>query len=155
DDGLWYYAMEHVDGEDLAQRVRRDGPLEEGVAVHVVLQAARALAEAHQHGIVHRDVKPHNILVSQAGGARDFVKVVDFGIARRLDDGDPALTRDGWIGGTPSYISPEVARGLPADTRSDVYGLGAVLFFVLTGGPPLVVAGPRALLAAHAAQVPE
>ena len=149
DDGLWYYAMEHIDGEDLAQRVRRDGPLDDASAVHIVVQAARALAEAHHHGIVHRDVKPHNILVTQAGGARDFVKVVDFGIARRLDEGDGSLTREGWIGGTPSYISPEVARGLPADACSDVYGLGAVLYFLLTGEPPFAATAPDAVMAAH------
>ena len=135
DDGLWYYAMEHVDGEDLARRVSRDGPLPVRDAIRIGIQAARALAEAHVHGIVHRDVKPHNILVTQAGGERDFVKVVDFGIARRLDQ-DGGLTREGWIGGTPSYISPEAAQGRPADTRSDVYGLGAVLHFLVTGEPP-------------------
>jgi eukaryotic-like serine/threonine-protein kinase len=110
----------------------------------------RAIAEAHERGLVHRDVKPENIFVCDMGGERDFVKVLDFGIAKALGPAiDTALTREGVVVGTPAYMSPEQAMGREVDARSDVYALGCVLFYALTGSPPFE--GPAArVLTAHA-----
>jgi serine/threonine-protein kinase len=154
DDGLWYYAMELVDGEDLARTVAREGPLSTRRCIHIMLQVSGALAEAHARGIVHRDIKPENVLLCQAGGVFDFVKVVDFGIAKRDQASQqPALTKVGRVLGTPAYISPEVATGRPADARSDVYGLGGLLYFLLTGTAPFF-GSDTALLVAHAVEPP-
>jgi serine/threonine-protein kinase len=136
EDGLLYYVMELLEGETLAEHVERLGPLPAARAVHIIGQAARALGEAHVRGIVHRDIKPENLFLTSLGGEHDFVKVLDFGIAKIMQDTDPTMTRTGWLLGTPRYISPEVVSGKPADARSDVYGLGAVLYFLLCSKPP-------------------
>ena len=148
EDGLLYYAMELLGGASLAQLVRAEGPMPAARAVHLVTQAARALAEAHDRGIVHRDVKPENLFVTVAGGESDFVKVLDFGIAR--GDAEAAdLTRTGAVPGSPSTMSPEVICGGRATAASDVYGLGAVLYFLLTGRPPFGGEGAASTLIAH------
>ena len=110
----------------------RLGALLPARAVHIVGQAARALGEAHERGIVHRDVKPENLFITSLGGEHDFVKVLDFGIAK-VQSADGEMTDTGCVLGTPAYISPEVATGQVADARSDVYGLGAVLYYLLCG----------------------
>lgn len=149
DDGLWYYAMELLHGVDLATLIRRVGPLPPARALHLVRQAARALAEAHAHGIIHRDVKPENIFITTLGGEPDFVKVLDFGIAK-LDREDGArLTTTGYIAGTPAYLPPEVATGSSADARADVYGLGGTLYFALTATTPFGVDNARDVLKRH------
>jgi serine/threonine protein kinase len=129
EDGLWYYAMELLEGRDLSTIVREAGPMQPARAVHLVRQAARALAEAHAVGIVHRDIKPENVFVATLGGEKDFVKVLDFGIARAGRVRDARLTTTGWVAGTPAYVSPEAARGESADAPADVYGLGMVLYW--------------------------
>ena len=136
DDGIFYYAMELLEGETLAQLIRRVGPIDPARATHLVLQAARSLAEAHATGLIHRDVKPANIFLTTAGGEPDFVKVLDFGIAKRLTEEDGELTGTGLLAGTPKYMAPEIVNGGDATARSDVYGLGAVLYFLLTGRAP-------------------
>jgi serine/threonine-protein kinase len=135
EDGLWYYVMELLEGETLAAHVERFGPLAPARAVHIVGQAARAIAEAHERGIVHRDIKPDNLFLTSLGGEHDFVKVIDFGIAK-VSRVDVTMTGSGLVMGTPEYMSPEVAKGEPADVRSDVYALGEVLYFLLCGRPP-------------------
>ncbi|RMH39448.1 MAG: serine/threonine protein kinase [Deltaproteobacteria bacterium] len=156
DDGIWYYAMELLDGVTLASLVRREGPLPPARAVHLLEQAARAFSEAHGRGIVHRDIKPENLFVARVGGECDVVKVLDFGIAKLLHvDAGATLTHGDWVGGTPAFISPEAARGRPVDARSDVYGLGAVLYFALTGRAPFPDTNVAALLDAHAHRTPE
>lgn len=136
DDGLWYYAMELLTGEDLSMVVRREGPMPPARAVHLALQAARALGEAHARGIVHRDIKPENLFIATLGGERDVVKVLDFGIARTAELRDSKLTTTGWVAGTPAYVSPEAAKGEDALAPADVYGVGMALFWSLTGTVP-------------------
>lgn len=148
EDGLWYYVMELLEGETLAEHVTRQGPLAPARAIHIVGQAARALAEAHERGIVHRDIKPENLFLTSLGGEHDFVKVIDFGIAK-VDSVDGTTTGTGWIMGTPAYMSPEVAMGEAADARSDVYALGEVLYFLLCGLPPFRADSVAALLFAQ------
>ena len=154
EDGLWYYVMELLEGETLQEHVDRLGPLPAARAVHIIGQAARALGEAHERGIVHRDVKPRNLFLTSLGGEHDFVKVLDFGIAKMLEDVDTSVTRTGLVLGTPSYMSPEVVVGRPADARADVYALGAVLYFLVCGVPPFEGNEARALFAAHVNQEP-
>jgi eukaryotic-like serine/threonine-protein kinase len=148
EDGLWYYVMELLQGETLAEHVMRLGPLTPARAVHIVGQAARALGEAHERGIVHRDVKPENLFLTSLGGEHDFVKVLDFGIAK-VASAETTMTDTGCVLGTPAYISPEVGVGHEADARSDVYGLGAVLYFLLCGRPPFEADTAGALIFAH------
>ena len=126
DDQQWL-VMEYVEGLTLAQLVQRDGPLTPDRAAGLLKQAADALAAAHHSGIVHRDVKPSNILVTGEG----HVKLTDFGIARAT--GDDTMTQTGMVTGSPAYLAPEVASGRPATAASDVWSLGATLYFVLTG----------------------
>jgi serine/threonine-protein kinase len=153
EDGLWYYVMELLEGETLAEHVGRVGPLTPARAIHIVGQAARALGEAHEHGIVHRDVKPENLFLTSLGGEHDFVKVIDFGIAK-VRNADTTMTDTGSILGTPAYISPEVAMGQPADARSDVYGLGTVLYYLVSGRPPFDADTAGAVLLAHVRERP-
>src|SRR5439155_15343068 len=130
-------AMELLDGESFAALVAREGAQPPARAIHLVLQAARALAEAHAKGIVHRDVKPENLFVTEIAGEYDFVKVLDFGIAQLKDSGvDAKLTATGAVVGTPAWLPPEAIRGTAIDARADVYALGAVLYFLLAGRPP-------------------
>ncbi|MCS6799664.1 MAG: protein kinase [Myxococcota bacterium] len=155
EDGLCYFAMELLEGEDLATLVSRTGPLPPERAVHLVLQAARALSEAHGRGIVHRDLKPENVFVTHAGLEGDFVKLLDFGIAKwQQHEPGATLTQVGAIAGTPRYISPEAARGAPVTPASDVYSLGAVLYFALAARPPFDGQSVGALLVAHLHEEP-
>jgi serine/threonine-protein kinase len=150
EDGLWYYAMELLSGEDLGTLVRAEGPLPPARALHIVRQLARAMAEAHAHGIIHRDIKPENIFITTLGGEVDFVKVLDFGIAK-LDrpDGSGNLTTTGFVAGTPAYVAPEVTTGGSADARTDVYGIGGTLYYALTGTIPFRADNPRELFHKH------
>jgi serine/threonine-protein kinase len=155
EDGIWYYAMELLEGQTLFELVRESKPLPVQRALHIVDQVSRALAEAHAHGIVHRDVKPENVFITHAGGEHDFVKVLDFGIAKlSREAASTSITRTGAIFGTPTYMSPEAAKGMPMDTRSDVYGLGAVLYCLLSGHPPFQSANATELLMAHVTKPP-
>ncbi|MEM6291697.1 MAG: serine/threonine-protein kinase [Myxococcota bacterium] len=149
EDGLWYYAMELLDGESLGNLVQRVGPLPPRRAAAMLDQAARALAEAHAHGLIHRDVKPDNLFVTTLGGEPDVIKVLDFGIVRSARDDEPGLTSTGYVAGTPAYMAPEVVQGDPATPSADVYALGAALYFALTGRPPFEDTDPTALLRKH------
>jgi serine/threonine-protein kinase len=155
EDGLWYYAMERLEGETLRGLVNRVGPLEPARCVHLVVQAARALAEAHGKGIIHRDIKPDNLFVTRAGGEPDFIKVLDFGIAALINPGpDGSITTTGAIPGTPAYMAPEVISGQRGSPASDVYALGAVMYYALTGAPPFEGDNWAGTMLAHVQQLP-
>ena len=130
-EGRQFIVFEHVEGENLKQLIEREGQLPVDRALALMHQVARGLAFAHDHGVVHRDVKPHNVLIDEDGVA----KVTDFGIARSLDPAD-GLTETGTLLGTSEYIAPEQASGARVDERSDQYSLAAVLYELLTGEPP-------------------
>ncbi|MBP6628215.1 MAG: protein kinase [Kofleriaceae bacterium] len=155
DGGVLYMVMEHLDGRTAARELDVDGPLAPARAVHVARQVALALAAAHQVGLVHRDVKPDNIMLVRGGADPDFVKVLDFGLAKLLSPGPGAafsamaLTQRGMVFGTPEYMPPEQAVGAPLDARSDLYALGATLFELLTGRPPFRAATPMLILSQH------
>jgi serine/threonine-protein kinase len=129
--------MELVDGESLKARLARDGAMPEDEAVEVARAVLSALDQAHQRGIIHRDIKPDNILASSGGRA----KLTDFGLARYLSSAD--ITQTGYLVGTPVYMSPEQCRGEAVDLRSDLYSLGATLYHMITGRPPF--SGPTIL----------
>ena len=133
--------LELVEGESLAARLERDGKLAEREAVHVAAQLAEALQHAHDRGLVHRDVKPGNVLLTPDGNAR----LADFGIARSVQEGAARLTAAGTIIGTLRYMAPEQLRGADATPQSDVYAVGAVLYEALTGRPPFDAPTPVAL----------
>jgi eukaryotic-like serine/threonine-protein kinase len=140
---LLWYTMPFVDGESLRDRLRREIQLPVDEAVQLAHEVADALAYAHEHGLVHRDIKPENILLS--GG---HARVADFGIARAFEAaGGEQLTETGVSIGTPAYMSPEQATGLPVDARTDVYALGAVLYEMLAGEPPFTGPTPQAVIA--------
>ncbi|HUH05625.1 MAG TPA: serine/threonine-protein kinase [Kofleriaceae bacterium] len=134
DAGLWFDAMELVDGEDLDKYLERTGLVSIDRALQIACQIVAALSEAHEHGIVHRDVKPANVLRVRDAGSTDFVKLVDFGVARIAEEAK--LTRTGAVVGTPAYMAPEAARGMDVDARADVYSVGALLYHLLAGRPP-------------------
>ena len=143
-----YLAMACYDGETLRSKLSR-GPLEVSEALDCALQAARGLAKAHRHGIVHRDVKPANLMVTGDG----LVKILDFGIAKLA--GEAAVTRIGSAVGTPSYMSPEQIRAAPVDGRTDLWSLGVVLYEMLAGRPPFPGGNPEAVRAMILAGEPE
>jgi len=138
DDGLYYIAMEYLSGMNLGTLVERFGPLPPARAIHLVMQACSALEEAHAAKIIHRDLKPHNLYLTRGEAEPDFIKLLDFGIARlRVEEsGNEHLTQTGTMVGTPAYLAPEVWRGAVADERSDIYSLGVTLHYLLTGLTP-------------------
>jgi serine/threonine protein kinase len=135
-DNTCYYVMELLEGESLKEIVKRDGPMSLRRAVNILEQSARGLAHAHEQHAVHRDLKPHNIMVQQLDG-KDFVKVLDFGLVKALEqDDEEQLTSTGQVLGTPQYMPPEQAGGEVVDQRSDLYSLTGVFFYCLTGTSP-------------------
>ncbi|MBI3183873.1 MAG: serine/threonine protein kinase [Myxococcales bacterium] len=136
EDGTCYYVMELLEGESLKQIVKRDGPMSLRRSVGVIEQAAKGLAHAHKQNVIHRDLKPHNIMIQSLDG-QDFVKVLDFGLVKALEaDEDEQLTSTGQVLGTPQYMPPEQAGGETVDQRSDLYSLAGVFYYCLTGTSP-------------------
>jgi serine/threonine-protein kinase len=146
-DGTFYYVMEYVEGLNLGELVERHGPLNPGRAVYLLRQVCAALAEAHSVGLIHRDIKPGNLMLTQQAGLFDVLKILDFGIVQHLgpSDADDKLTQAGLLMGTPGYMSPEQAKGV-ADVRSDIYSLGAVGYFLLSGRAPFSGRGMEQVL---------
>jgi serine/threonine protein kinase len=136
EDGCAYFVMEHLDGIDLADVLSHERRLELPRAVQITSQICRALEAAHAAGVIHRDLKPENIFLVARDGSTDFVKVLDFGIARSLGQDSSRLTNPGIAMGTPEYMAPEQAMGGLADRRSDIYSVGALLYEMVTGTPP-------------------
>jgi serine/threonine-protein kinase len=133
-DGVFYYAMEFIDGIALEDLVANEGPLPASRVVHILMQVCGALDEAHARGIIHRDIKPANLMLTERGGIPDFVKVLDFGLVKEiLSDVPIGQSRGTPLLGTPLYISPEAILSGAVDARSDLYALGAVAYYLVTG----------------------
>ncbi len=154
-DGSFYLALEFVEGSSLRRLIHEQGALPTVRAVNIVRQIAEALEAAHAQGVVHRDLKPENVMLLDRGHQRDFVKVLDFGIAKVSSEGDgEKLTQMGSVFGTPDYMSPEQAAGQPVDHRSDLYALGVVFYELLTGDTPFGGDSIAVVLAGHMHQPP-
>jgi serine/threonine-protein kinase len=151
-EGEFYFIMEFLQGEALSDRLRRESPLDPALALNIAEQVADALAASHTHGIIHRDLKPENIFLIHRGNSNDFVKVLDFGLAK-LTLGEEKVshkTRTGSVMGTPYYMSPEQCEGRAnIDQRSDVYSLGVILFEMMTGKVPFGGEGYGEIIVKH------
>lgn len=152
DDGTFYYVMEYLEGYSLHDLVGRAGPLPAGRVIYLFRQVCAGLAEAHELGLVHRDLKPANVFVAVQGGESDVVKILDFGLVKlTMTPGAVELTSDLTVSGTPQYMAPEQAladRSL--DARADIYALGAVMYFALTGRPPFSGSSPFEIMMSQA-----
>lgn len=157
-DGTFYYAMEYIEGFTLSALVSRFGPLPEARVIHVLRQVCGSLAEAHDRGLVHRDVKPANVMLAARGGLYDHVKVLDFGLVREHTPRAPTppSTDAGAVAGTPLYMPPEAFQ-CPDDVspRGDLYALGALAYYLLTGVPPFTAPNPFALYELHRREKPK
>lgn len=158
EDGSCYIVMEHLEGKNLGQIVRHEGPMDPVRAIGVLLQACAALQEAHDKGIVHRDLKPENVFLCTQGGITDYVKVLDFGLAkvtdREMRPGSMILTQEGMVFGTPEFMSPEQAQGKVLDARSDIYSLSVILYELLTGKLPFDARTPMDYVTLHVQATP-
>lgn len=154
DDGVLYLVMEYLRGKDLARIMQEEGPLPIVRIVDIVCGVLAALAEAHERGVIHCDLKPENVILERMRGGADLVKVVDFGLAKirgAEPDGDEAK---GLVSGTPDYMAPEQARAMPVDGRGDLYALGVVLFELLTGRLPFSDDTPSKVMMRHVMEAP-
>jgi serine/threonine-protein kinase len=159
DDGAFYYVMELLDGLDTDKLVRRYGPVPAERAIHIVRQMCHSLSEAESRGLVHRDIKPANIHLCRYGEEHDFVKVLDFGIVKTVQetpDAEPALTGENVLHGTPAFMAPEQGMGgdSAVDSRTDIYATGCVAYWLLTGQLVFDAAKPMGLLLHHASTPP-
>ena len=154
-----YMVMEYVEGINLSDRLSSRGTLTYDEALKVFLQAARALAHAHEHDVIHRDLKPSNIMFLEGDDNQIRIKLLDFGISKMLPSDDRTkvnLTATGEVLGTPSYMAPEQCTGKNVDHRADIYGLGCLMYEALTGEPPFTGTDPIKILAEQATlQVPD
>jgi len=159
DSGTFYFVMELLDGIDLETLVNQNGPLPPARARYLLRQVCDSLQEAHEKGLVHRDVKPANVLACRLGGNYDFIKVLDFGLAKHyapdVGEQDAKLTREGMVIGTPAYMPPEtVTKGI-SDARSDIYALGCVMFWTLTGELVFEGSAAMSMVVRHAQEAPD
>jgi len=151
DDGTFFYVMEYLPGLSLEDLLKRHGPLPAERVVHLLRQVCQALREAHDVGLIHRDIKPGNLFAAERGGLYDVVKLLDFGLVKAVNENPSTrLSQEGGISGTPLFMSPEQARGQSdLDARSDIYSLGAVAYALLTGRPPFDGANAMDVMIAH------
>jgi hypothetical protein len=156
DDGTLYFVMELLQGMDLETLVRREGPLPAKRVIHILHQVCESLEEAHANGLVHRDIKPANIHVGRVGLRQDFVKVLDFGLVKSVGslDGDSMATAAGLTPGTPAYMAPEMALGEKVDGRADIYAVGCVAYYLLTGRLVFEGTGSFQVIAKHIQEAP-
>lgn len=156
-DGTFYYVMEYLPGLTLEELVKQHGALPPARVVHFLIQLCGALDEAHTIGLIHRDIKPGNVMICQRGRTHDVVKLLDFGLVQShyAADGEDRLTQQGTVIGTPAFLSPEQAgSGDSVDARSDIYSLGTLAYFLLTGQPPFAGRSQVKMLAAHLYEPP-
>ena len=147
--------MELLHGTDLSTLIKKFGPIPTARMIHLVRQACRSLAEAHAAGLIHRDVKPANIFVCRYARDYDFVKVLDFGLVKSSSaPGDLDITRPGSFIGTPAFVAPEMLLEKDVDGRTDLYSLGCVMYWLLTGRPPFTAATATAMMAKHLTEQP-
>ena len=159
DDGAFYYVMELLDGKDLMQVKKEFGALPAERVVFILKQVCESLAEAHHRGLVHRDLKPNNVMICRIGGRHDFVKVLDFGLVQERDwetESDSGrLTMEGALLGTPAFMPPEMALGrVDVDARADIYSLGCLAFWLLTGRAPLMGSTAMETILMHVQEKP-
>jgi serine/threonine-protein kinase len=154
-DGTFYYVMEFLPGHNVGELVEEYGPLPAPRLVYLMDQVCSALNEAHGMGLVHRDIKPANIFCAYRGGVFDVAKLLDFGLAKPSVEinGEMQLTMEGTVTGSPLFMSPEQARGEEQiDPRSDIYSLGAVMYYLLSGQPPFIADNPLKVIIAQASE---
>lgn len=154
EEGKLYLAMELVNGRSLREAISITGVFDIPRALHIAIQIGKALNAAHSEGIVHRDLKPDNVMLMDRYGENDFVKVLDFGIARFVDESSTQLTTEGQVVGTPLYIAPEQAHGKQVDHRADIYALGVMLYELIVGQVPFTSETLIGLLLMHAQEPP-
>jgi tRNA A-37 threonylcarbamoyl transferase component Bud32 len=148
-DGRLFMSMEFLEGSVLRQAMQQQTPFAANRVIKILIQCCASLAEAHSIGIIHRDIKPDNVFLLNMPGSPDFVKLLDFSVAKLLQEGDRMRTQAGVVFGTPQYMSPEQGRGLPLDARSDLYALGVLAFEMLTGRVPFHDDNPMTVLNMH------
>jgi serine/threonine protein kinase len=152
DDGAFYYVMEYLPGLSLADLVERFGPMPPARVIYLLRQACDSLTEAHDSGLIHRDIKPANLMAAYRGGHYDVTKLLDFGLVKTLAENESIhLSQEGTVAGSPLYMAPEqVMHNQPPDRPTDIYGLGAVAYFTLTGRPPFLGQTAMEVMVAHA-----
>ncbi len=148
-DGYLFLTMEFLDGITLRQAISTQAPMAPNRVLKILIQCCASLAEAHSIGIIHRDIKPDNVFLLNMAGSPDFVKLLDFSVAKLLQENDRMRTQAGVVFGTPQYMSPEQGRGLPLDARSDIYALGILAYEMLTGRVPFNDENPMNVLQMH------
>lgn len=149
DKDLLYFAMEYLEGMTLTARVRKNGPMPPADVIHIALQIAGSVGDAHSQGLVHRDLKPGNIMLTELGGDPNYAKVLDFGLVKMVSQQEVRLTQSGIMLGSPRYMAPEQVRGTDVDHRADIYSFGALLCFALTGKPPFPAGSQFEAMRAH------
>lgn len=154
DDGIFFLVMEYLDGVTLDEMLDDNGVVEPARAIHIARQICAALEQADELDIIHRDLKPENVMLVRRGSDEDFVKLLDFGIARVRMGQEAKLTQTGMVFGTPNFMSPEQAAGDPMDHRADLYAVGLLLFQMLTGRPPFQAERGSQVMAMHVSQEP-
>src|SRR5437870_2515767 len=157
EDGIFFIAMEYLNGRTLSGAMQQDGPLAQERVIHIAQQICRSLREAHALGIIHRDLKPANVILLRQHDDHDFVKVLDFGLVKFFHGDNPEgdITNAGTFMGSPHYIAPEQARNQSPDQRCDIYSLGVLLYHMLVGRVPFTAPAPVDIILKHLHEAPQ